>query len=106
TDADLGPFVPQLLRGLWALGSMPAYVIELVERNIRRPFRSVTDLGCGKGAVLIQLAEKFDFHGVGIDIVPEFIVEARALAVAHRVGEKLTFACEDMAVSVQRIRDQ
>ncbi|MDZ4801618.1 MAG: class I SAM-dependent methyltransferase [Bryobacteraceae bacterium] len=38
----------------------------------------VYDLGCGDGRIVITAAKKYGAHGVGIDINPERIKEARA----------------------------
>jgi cyclopropane fatty-acyl-phospholipid synthase-like methyltransferase len=35
----------------------------------------VLDLGCGKGAVSVQIASKFGFDVVGIDAMSEFLSE-------------------------------
>jgi ribosomal protein L11 methylase PrmA len=39
---------------------------------------TVYDLGCGDGRIVITAAKKYGAHGVGIDINPERIKEARA----------------------------
>src|ERR687889_86899 len=38
----------------------------------------VYDLGCGDGRIVIEAAKKYGSRGVGIDINPERIKEARA----------------------------
>ena len=96
TNDELEKFVPELLNGLWELGSMPEYIIELIQRNGLGNMRNILDLGCGKGAVLIKIAEHFDVNGIGIDIVPNFIEEAKKYAVEHGVSEKLTFKTKDI----------
>jgi ubiquinone/menaquinone biosynthesis C-methylase UbiE len=40
----------------------------------------VLDVGCGKGEMLVRLAERWGAHGVGVDPNPEFIALARARA--------------------------
>src|SRR5260370_9014244 len=39
---------------------------------------TIYDLGCGDGRIVIQAAKEYGAHGVGIDINPERIPEARA----------------------------
>src|SRR6267143_2521427 len=41
-----------------------------------KPSASVIDIGCGKGEMLIRLAEKYDINGLGIDKSPYCIREA------------------------------
>src|SRR5262245_11264083 len=49
----------------------------------------VYDLGCGDGRIVIAAAKRFGAHGVGIDLDPERIVEARANAVREGVADKV-----------------
>jgi SAM-dependent methyltransferase len=76
-DEELRPYLPYLLKDLWEMGNMPAYKYELLSKNMLAKGKpKIIDLGCGKGAELIQIAKKFEFDGTGIDIYPEFIEEA------------------------------
>src|ERR1700726_5250491 len=45
-----------------------------------KPADIVYDLGCGDGRIVIAAAKEYGAHGVGIDIDPERIQEARDLA--------------------------
>src|SRR5688572_4430645 len=51
----------------------------------------VLDAGCGKAWVMRQWAERFDIEGIGLELNRRFIEEARRLAAARRIGQKLTF---------------
>jgi len=106
TDEELENYIPQLLQGLWELGSMPDYITELINRNITTAFSHVTDFGCGKGSVLIRLAGKFDFNGLGIDIIPEFIGSAKKYAEQYGVADKLQFKTEDLVQTIRTIKNQ
>lgn len=97
-DAEeaLLPFIPHLLQDLWSLGFSPEAALRLLERNVHEaPWRMV-DLGCGKGALLIHLAKSFGWHGRGVDLVPEFIAEARRYASEWGVADALDFEVKDM----------
>ncbi|MEO5617821.1 MAG: class I SAM-dependent methyltransferase [Candidatus Eisenbacteria bacterium] len=50
------------------------------------PAARVLDAGCGKAELLIRIAEHWEAHGVGVDVNPAFLAEARARA-AGRVRE-------------------
>ena len=56
----------------------------------------VYDLGCGDGRVVITAAQKFGARGVGIDIDPERIKEARENARKAGVTGKVKFRNEDL----------
>lgn len=55
------------------------------------------DIGCGKGELLLRIAELTGCRGVGIDRNPEFIAEARAGA-SRRCPELVEFVHADAAV--------
>jgi SAM-dependent methyltransferase len=56
----------------------------------------VYDLGCGDGRIVIAAAKKYGARGVGIDIVPERIAEARANAAAGGVADRVRFVEADL----------
>ncbi len=63
----------------------------------------VYDLGCGDGRVVIAAAQKFGARGIGIDIDPQRIKEARENARKAGVTGKVKFLNEDLFES--EIRD-
>lgn len=102
-DSEIVPFIPEILKDLWELGSMPDYVIELVEKYIpANSLNRVIDLGCGKGAVLIRLSENITFAGIGIDLMPEFIEEARSYAAKWSYSKELQFEVGDIKEIVEK----
>jgi len=50
----------------------------------------VYDLGCGDGKIVIAAARQFGARGVGIEIDPEKVKEARAAVQAAGVGDRVT----------------
>lgn len=56
----------------------------------------VYDLGCGDGRMVIAAAKQFGTRGVGIDLDPARIKEARANAKAQGVDNLVTFRVGDM----------
>lgn len=56
----------------------------------------VYDLGCGDGRIVIEAARRYGAHGVGIDIDPERIAEARANARAAGVTHLVQFRLADL----------
>src|SRR5437764_5235585 len=54
------------------------------------------DLGCGDGRIVITAAQKFGTRGVGIDINPVRIKEARENAEKAGVTDKVKFLEQDL----------
>jgi 2-polyprenyl-3-methyl-5-hydroxy-6-metoxy-1,4-benzoquinol methylase len=102
---DIIPYLPYLLQDFWELGSSPgdmaALVKKYIDTNIHKRF---LDLGCGKGAVGITLVEEFGVQVTGIDIIHEFIEEARSKAQEHGVSELTSFETGDITETVKTKR--
>ena len=56
----------------------------------------VYDLGCGDGRIVIAAAKDFGAHGVGIDLNPERIQEAKANAKKAGVEDRVRFVEGDL----------
>jgi ribosomal protein L11 methylase PrmA len=56
----------------------------------------VYDLGCGDGRIVIMAAKLYGAHGVGIDINPERVQEARANATRAGVDNLVKFEENDL----------
>ena len=84
SETELLPYLPYLVQDLWALGSSVDQILDAIgELNLPQSKINVLDLGCGKGAVSILIAERFGYSVTGIDAMPEF------LKVAGRKAEQL-----------------
>lgn len=59
----------------------------------------VYDLGCGDGRIPIAAAQKYGARGIGIDIDPARIAEAKENAKAAGVADKVTFLEQDLFTS-------
>ena len=53
------------------------------------------DLGCGDGRIVIAAAQQFGTRGVGVDIDPALIAEARRNAARSQVEHLVTFRLQD-----------
>jgi ubiquinone/menaquinone biosynthesis C-methylase UbiE len=106
TNDELENYIPDLFNGLWELGSMPEYVVELIRRNNIGKDKNVIDLGCGKGAVLVTLAQQFEIKGLGFDIVSKFIDEANEYANTLNVKKKVTFNKADITEIIHSVENQ
>jgi ribosomal protein L11 methylase PrmA len=56
----------------------------------------VYDLGCGDGRIVIAAAKQYGARGVGVDIDPKRIEEAKALAEKEGVTDRVSFRVEDL----------
>lgn len=54
------------------------------------------DLGCGDGRIVVSAAREFGTKGLGIDLNPERIAEARANAKKAGVGPRVDFRVADL----------
>ena len=91
------PHMPFLLQDLWVLGSSVDKIIETVGSltNLSSLTR-ILDLGCGKGAVSIQLVAKYEFQAVGIDAMTPFLEEAEKKATEYNVSHLCQFINQDI----------
>ena len=75
----------------------PQYVVEAMLRlTAVRHGDLVYDLGSGDGRIPIAAAKRFGARGVGIDIDPVRVKEARANAEAQGVADRVRFLQQDL----------
>ena len=73
-----------------------AVVEEMLKMADVKKTDTLYDLGCGDGRIVITAAQKFGTRGVGIDIDPQRIAEARANAEKAGVSDKVKFIEQDL----------
>jgi SAM-dependent methyltransferase len=56
----------------------------------------VYDLGCGDGRIVITAAQRYGARGVGVDLDPDRIREARANSARAGVSDRVTFLLQDL----------
>jgi ribosomal protein L11 methylase PrmA len=76
--------------------SSPEIVTAMLELANVKSSDIVYDLGCGDGRIVIEAARKYGARGVGIDIDPERIKEARENARKAGVAGRVTFRTQDL----------
>jgi SAM-dependent methyltransferase len=59
---------------------------EAIDELRLAPGSRVLDLGCGKAEALRRVVERFDAHGVGVDLSPFALAQARAASMELRHG--------------------
>jgi protein-L-isoaspartate O-methyltransferase len=104
-NSELFHYLPYILQDLWEIGSDPDVMIELIGKYNSVPEKlSILDLGSGKGAVSIRLAQKYGCRCHGIDGIPDFVSfsneKARELGVEKRL---CTFEVGDIRTAIHNL---
>ena len=73
-----------------------AVVYAMLEAAKVGPGDVVYDLGCGDGRIVVAAASRYGARGVGVDLDPERIREARDNAVRAGVTDRVTFLQQDL----------
>jgi 2-polyprenyl-3-methyl-5-hydroxy-6-metoxy-1,4-benzoquinol methylase len=105
TSQILLPYMSYLLQDLWALGSSERDILQSVGSLDLKDKATVLDLGCGKGAITVQLAAKYGYTVTGIDAMPEFLEDARRKAEAYHVSHLCNFMEQDILKYITTAHD-
>ncbi len=103
-SGELYEFLPYLLQDLWELGAAPEIIVKMVQTHLAGGQIHGLDLGCGKGAVTVRLAQELGCHVKGIDGVKEFIEYAKTKAKNYGVGAISEFKWGDIRHSITEER--
>lgn len=96
-DESIMQYMPYLLQDLWALGSSVEQIIaSIAGLNLITDQINVLDLGCGKGAVSIQVASRFGYNVTGVDAMKAFLNDANRVADEYGVTHLCNFIEEDI----------
>ena len=100
-DENITPFIPLILKDLWALGGNPGAVIKIMKQHVAlKQDSQIIDLGCGKGTTVIELAKTFPGSYTGIDIIPEFIEEGNAEIRENQLSGTVVLRQENMCETI------
>lgn len=106
-EIEILPYLSYILQDLWSLGSLSKYVVELTKKHIPTDqLKHVIDLGCGKGEALVSLRKEFEFKGLGIDIVPDFIDAGMDKVHSHEFTHDLTLKTGDIKSCLAGLNDK
>jgi SAM-dependent methyltransferase len=86
---------PPKLDVVW-VPSPPEVIAVMLQLANVGPRDLVYDLGCGEGEILIEAARRYGARGVGVDLDPERIKNARLNAAKAGVADKITFIQQDL----------
>jgi len=79
-DVELVEYLPYILQDFTELGSSALSLTRIVKDHNNKDTARILDLGCGKGAVLMEMARQVKSICLGIDGIKEFIEYANAQA--------------------------
>ena len=96
THTALLPYLPELLADLKELGSDAKAITSVLDDLNLPKSATVVDLGCGKGAVAIEVAEDLNLKVFGIDLFQPFIESCKELAESRGVSELCHFIHGDI----------
>ena len=103
---DLLPFIPELLADLWELGGSVEVIVDVLHPlGLPAETTRIVDLGCGKGAAVLTLAQEFGFQALGVDLFEPFVKEARACAEEMGIASRCQFICEDIRNTLSEVSD-
>ena len=71
------------------VASPMSVVRKMLEYADLMPGETVYDLGCGDGRIVITAAQEFGARGVGVDINPRLVKEARVKAETLGLGDRI-----------------
>lgn len=75
----------------------PHFVVDAMLKMAKVTSQDVVyDLGCGDGRILIKAAKTYKARGVGLDVDPRRLMEARSNARKSGVLDKVSFRLEDL----------
>lgn len=96
-DAKLYPYLPYILQDIWELGASPEIIIELIKKYKKNHSDlKILDLGSGKGAVTIKIANEFKCSCYGIDAIKEFVEESKIKSKEYNVEKYCKFDFGDI----------
>jgi cyclopropane fatty-acyl-phospholipid synthase-like methyltransferase len=103
-NTEIFPYLQDILQDFWEIGASPADMIALIEKHSENyDTLKILDLGCGKGAVSIKIAEKLHCECLGIDGIKEFIEYADKKAIEYKVEHLCQFEQADIREKINEL---
>jgi 2-polyprenyl-3-methyl-5-hydroxy-6-metoxy-1,4-benzoquinol methylase len=95
--------IPELLADLVELGSDADLIVKILQ-DLQLPISSrVIDLGCGKGAVSVEIADELGFQVLGIELFEPFIESCKELAAQAGISHLCEFRHGDILKLVNQV---
>ncbi|TCO07488.1 class I SAM-dependent methyltransferase [Natronoflexus pectinivorans] len=105
-DKEILPHLPYILQDFWDIGTDADTIISIIKKHFKNTSDiCILDLGCGKGAVSIEIANELGCRCHGIDGIHEFISFAVSKAIEYSVEEICKFETEDIRIRINSLSE-
>lgn len=103
-DTAIVPYLPYILQDFWEIGTPPEIVINFIRTHCNNYTKlQVLDLGCGKGAVAVKVAEALQCNCFGIDGIRQFIETSQEKAKEYGVDILCRFETGDIREKINHL---
>lgn len=103
-DREVLPYLSYILQDFWEIGSDPKVIVTLIKKYLINFYDlKVLDLGCGKGAVSVNIAKQLNCVCYGIDAIPDFISYSTLKAEEYGVGYLCKFEVGDIREKIKTL---
>ncbi|NKC01168.1 MAG: methyltransferase domain-containing protein [Pseudomonadales bacterium] len=99
-EPSLLPYIPELLADLDELGSDAEMISAAISALNLPKSAEVIDLGCGKGAVAVEVASELGLKVTGVELFAPFVTACEELARVNGVDNLCTFVHGDILKKV------
>jgi SAM-dependent methyltransferase len=96
TPLALLDYIPELLTDLEELGGDAQAITGVIKTLDLSESATVVDLGCGKGAVAVEVADRLKLRVLGIDLFEPFVEHCKGLAESRGVTKLCAFIHGDI----------
>ena len=105
-EEELSKHIPYMLQDVWEASYSVKVIKSLISSHCQVSKETkILDLGCAVGILDIDSAKEYGCRVKGIDIVPEFISDAKKKAKQNHVDDLCEFQIEDINKSLNYERD-
>jgi 2-polyprenyl-3-methyl-5-hydroxy-6-metoxy-1,4-benzoquinol methylase len=95
------PYLPYILQDFEEIGSSSNSILALIKKHQKNYTElKVLDLGCGKGAVSIKIANELKCSCLGIDGISEFINDAQQNVEKQNLSHLCIFEINDIRIRI------
>lgn len=102
-NTEIVSYLPYILQDFNEIGSSALSILNMIKENADiGKCLNIVDLGCGKGAVSLKIAEELNCRCLGIDGMSEFIEYAQAKAEKENISN-CYFVTSDIREEVKKL---
>ena len=104
-DITLIKYLPYIFQDYWEIGTPSEEIIKIIKKyKINYSTLNVLDLGSGKGAVSIKIAQELKCKCFGIDAIDDFVVYSKNKAEEYLVSNLCDFETNDIRTRIKTLQ--